>query len=103
MWRRLAEDYEVAYISEPLMALASRETAPRLWGEAESLSQKQIEQMFREARIRHFYGRPTRLRLELARHRAFTARVRVYRVGSIAKSWLRRVGGKATGRVRSSS
>jgi hypothetical protein len=103
MWLRLAENYDVAYIAEPLIGLASRETVPRIWGDAEKLTQKHIERMFREARIRHFGGRPARQRLELMRHRAYIARVRVYRAGSIVKSWLRRVGGKATGRVRSSS
>jgi len=92
MWMRLAEESDVAYISEPLIGLPSRETVPRLWGGGERPVQKQAERMFREARIRHYRNKPVRLILELTRHAAFVAAVRAFRGASRAKAALRRMG-----------
>jgi hypothetical protein len=96
MWMRLAEHYDVAYIAEPPIGWPSTEALPnsREGVVAAEKLRNQIERIFRETRIRHFHGRPTRLRLELAQHRALIARVRAYYVGSVVKVWLRRVAGK---------
>ena len=105
MWLRLAERYEVAYIAEPLIGLPSPDAVPKSWKGVPAAKdmRRQGEKMFWEARVRHYHDRPVRLRLELIRHRAYVARVRVYRAGSIVKSWLRRVAGKVSGRVRNGS
>jgi glycosyltransferase involved in cell wall biosynthesis len=78
MWMRLAEEFDVAYLREPLITLACRETVPRLWGDAEKLSQTQLEGMFREARLRRYHDRPASLAGEMMRHFSFVAASRVF-------------------------
>lgn len=93
MWMRLAESFDVAYISEPLISLASRQAAPRLWGGAEDLVQKQIERMFWEARLRHYQSQRTRLLLEVLRHEAFALTNRAYSFACISKARVTRAFG----------
>ena len=80
MWMRLAEDYDVAYIPEPLIGLPTNEALPKSWtGVAAAASMRmQIEQMFLEARRRFYRGRRARLLLELMKHRLFIAMARSY-------------------------
>jgi glycosyltransferase involved in cell wall biosynthesis len=70
LYLRLAETNCVAYIPEPLIGLASRETVPKLFRPPP----KQLaRQLFREARMRHYRGRPLRLIAEMLRHWTFVA------------------------------
>jgi glycosyltransferase involved in cell wall biosynthesis len=70
LYLRLAETNCVAYVPEPLIGLASRETVPKLFRPA---SKRLIRQVFREARERHYQGRPLRLLAEMFRHWTFAA------------------------------
>ena len=76
MWLRLAEKFDVAYVADPLITLASREAVPRSWGGAEQLTQEQTERMFWEARMRHYNRRPARRWAEAIRHLAFVVAMR---------------------------
>ncbi len=78
MWLRLAESYHVAYIDEPLISLPHRETMPRQITLEYKKELRRAEQMFWEARIRHFRTRPLRLALEVIRHEAFVVANRVW-------------------------
>jgi glycosyltransferase involved in cell wall biosynthesis len=69
LYLRLAETNCVAYVPEPLIGLASRETVPRLF----RVSQRLVREAFREARMRHYRDRPLRLRAEMLRHWTFAA------------------------------
>jgi glycosyltransferase involved in cell wall biosynthesis len=70
LYLRLAETNWVAYVSEPLIGLASRATVPKLFRPPPKRLARQI---FREARLRHYRGRPVRLRAEMLRHWTFVA------------------------------
>jgi glycosyltransferase involved in cell wall biosynthesis len=69
LYMRLAETNCVAYVPEPLIGLASRETVPKLFRHPQRL----VRRAFWEARVRHYRGRPLRLRAEMLRHWTFTA------------------------------
>jgi glycosyltransferase involved in cell wall biosynthesis len=71
MWMRLAEDSSVAYIDEPLLTLPSREVVPRLFTLSRKDEVKTCRQIFWEARMRHYRGRPLRRAMEAGRHGAF--------------------------------
>jgi glycosyltransferase involved in cell wall biosynthesis len=73
MWMRLADEYDVAYISEPLINLPCRESVPRKWGGAEECAHVSIDRMFWEARMRHYRDRPIRRFGEAVRHVGFVA------------------------------
>ena len=67
---RLAESNCIAYVPEPLVGLASREAVPKLFRPP---PKRLARQVFLEARLRHYRGRPIRLRAELLRHWVFAA------------------------------
>ena len=69
MYLRLAETNCVAYVPEPLIGLASREAVPKLFRHP----QRSVRRAFWEARVRHYRGRPLRLRAEMLRHWTFAA------------------------------
>lgn len=69
LYLRLAETNRVAYISEALIGLASREAVPKLFIPPRRL----VPRLFREARERHYRGRPLRLIAEMLRHWIFAA------------------------------
>ena len=73
MWLRLAEQFDIAYVPEPLIIRASREAVPRIWNGAERLTQRYVRRMFWESRLRHYKGSPVRLLAEVVRHGAFVA------------------------------
>jgi glycosyltransferase involved in cell wall biosynthesis len=73
MWMRLAEDFCVAYVDEPLVTLPSRDVAPRLFSLRPGEEARTLRQMFWEARMRHYRDRPFRRALEAGRHGVFTA------------------------------
>lgn len=73
MWMRLAEDFEVCYIDEPLIAVTSREVAPHQFDDSVGHVQPLVERIFWEARMRHYHDRPIRRFGEAIRHAAFTA------------------------------
>ena len=70
LYMRLAETNCVAYVSEPLIGLASREAVPKLFRPA---PKRLVRRAFREARVRHYRDRPLRLRAEMLRHWTFAA------------------------------
>jgi GT2 family glycosyltransferase len=86
MWLRLAEHFDVAYVSEPLIVLPCREAVPRIWNGAEALAQRQVERMFWEARMRHYHHRPVGQSIEAIRHCSFAAAARGWQVAC----WLNR-------------
>jgi glycosyltransferase involved in cell wall biosynthesis len=69
LYMRLAETNHVAYLPEALIGLASREAVPKLFNPPHRL----VPQAFREARVRHYRGRPLRLIAEMPRHWIFHA------------------------------
>jgi glycosyltransferase involved in cell wall biosynthesis len=69
LYLRLAETNCVAYVPEPLIGLASRETVPKLFRHPQRL----VRRAFREARVRHYRDRPIRLLAEMLRHWTFAA------------------------------
>jgi|SRR5665213_481190 len=87
MWMRLAETYDVAYVSEPLITLPSHESVPRNF----EIPQKIARQIFWEARLRHFEGQPLRLFMEAGRHTRFATYCSAYRGLCRLRRTLRRV------------
>jgi glycosyltransferase involved in cell wall biosynthesis len=73
MWLRLAENYAVAYVPEPLIDLSSREAVPSHWIGGRRKGKRITRRIFWEARMRHYRDRPIRRSLEAARHHAFVA------------------------------
>jgi glycosyltransferase involved in cell wall biosynthesis len=73
MWMRLAEDFDVCYIDEPLIAVTSREVAPHQFDDSVGHVQPLVERIFWEARMRHYHRRPMRRFREAIRHAAFVA------------------------------
>jgi glycosyltransferase involved in cell wall biosynthesis len=73
MWMCLAEEFDVAYVNEPLLTLPSREVVPRLFSLSHREQTRTLHKIFWEARMRHYRGRPTRRGLEGVRHLAFVA------------------------------
>ena len=67
LYLRLAETNCVAYVPEPLIGLASRETVPKFFRHPQRL----VRRAFREARVRHYRDRPLRLWAEMFRHWTF--------------------------------
>ena len=70
LYLKLAETNCVAYVPEPLVGFASRETVPKLFHPP---PKRLIRQVFLEARVRHYQGRPVRLLAEMLRHWTFAA------------------------------
>jgi len=89
MWMRLAEDFEVCYIDEPLIALASGEVSPHQFDDSVGRVRPLLEQMFWEARMRHYRNRPTRRFAEAIRHCSFVAANRTWQFACAAKRHLR--------------
>lgn len=77
-WMRLAEDLDVCYIDEPLIAITSREVSPHQFADRFSHVQPFLEQMFWEARMRHYHTRPIRRFGEAIRHWTFVAAARAW-------------------------
>lgn len=89
MWLRLAERFDVAYVSEPLIAFGARDQEPRQWHYGWLREQRIVERIFWEARRRHFRGRPCRLALEVARHALYVVAARGYKGLVAARGRLR--------------
>jgi glycosyltransferase EpsE len=70
LYMRLAETGCVAYVPEPLIGLASRETVPKLFRPP---PKRLARRVFREARVRHYRGRPLQFVAEMLRHWTFVA------------------------------
>jgi len=87
LYLRLAGTNCVAYVPEPLIGLASREKVPKLFRPA---PKQLVRQLFLEARVRHYRGRPLRLLAEMFRHWTFAAiDVSVGPVCSALSGWQR--------------
>jgi glycosyltransferase involved in cell wall biosynthesis len=78
MWMRLAEDFDVCYIDEPLIALRSTEVAPHQFDDRVGHAQPLVERMFWEARMRHYRHHPIHRLGEAARHCSFVAGSRTW-------------------------
>lgn len=89
MWFRIAERFDVAYVDEPLIGLPHRKVLPRgpMPGEHEEL--RYLEQIYLEARKRHFESRPVRRSIELARHWSHVFAARSYKKVTAAVRVLR--------------
>jgi glycosyltransferase involved in cell wall biosynthesis len=85
MWMRLAENYDVCYIKEALIGITSRELSPHQFDDNRRRIQPMIEQMFWEARMRHYRGRPILIIAETLRHLAFMLASRVFNLLLSAK------------------
>ena len=86
LYMRLAETNFVAYIPDALVGLASREAVPKLFIPPRHL----VPRLFREARERHYRGRPIRLRAEMLRHWIFVAiYVASYPMLNVMSGWKR--------------
>jgi glycosyltransferase involved in cell wall biosynthesis len=71
MWMKLAENFRVAYVDEPLLTLPSRESVPRLFSIGTRAERRTLRRMFWEARMRHYHEHAFRRALEAGRHAAF--------------------------------
>jgi glycosyltransferase involved in cell wall biosynthesis len=71
MWMRLAERYEVAYVKEPLIRIVDHALLPRQFELPHE--DRLLQQMFWEARMRHYRSRPLRRLVEAGRHAGFVA------------------------------
>ncbi|MEX2553230.1 MAG: glycosyltransferase family 2 protein [Actinomycetota bacterium] len=72
LWMRLSEDYDVAFVNEPLIDLASRDRKPEDWGTSSREARHLVRQAFASARARHYSGHSLRRSFELMRHMAFS-------------------------------
>jgi glycosyltransferase involved in cell wall biosynthesis len=79
MWMKLAENNDVAYVSEPLITLLARESLPSNWIIPGDLAR----QIFWEARMRHFGHRPVRQFGEAIRHASFATACRAYNAACV--------------------
>ena len=70
-WMRLAEQFWVAYVDEPLIGLRNSAIAPHQFDDHSGRERGVTRRMFWEARLRHFRTRPLRLFAEAFRHLAF--------------------------------
>ena len=80
MWMRLAEHYYIAYINEPLISLPCKTAIPRQFALAFWEEQRTLEQIFWEARLRHYNKRYTRLLIEIIRHISFVIAARSWKL-----------------------
>lgn len=72
LWMRLCERYDVAFVDEPLILLASRNRLPQDWGTTKRQQRKLVRRAFRSARARHYSEDPWRRVVEFSRHFAFS-------------------------------
>ena len=79
MWMRLAENYFVAYIDEPLITLPSKKKVQHEFTLPFWQEQHTLERMFWEARLRHYHGRYFWLLLEIMRHISFALASRTWK------------------------
>jgi glycosyltransferase involved in cell wall biosynthesis len=89
MWMRLAEDFEVCYIDEPLIAVTSRDVAPHQFDDSVGHVQPLVRRMFWEARMRHYHRRPARRLAEAIRHWSFVAASRAWHFACAVKGRVR--------------
>lgn len=71
MWMRLAEEFDVCYVDEPLVTMISPVVAPHQFDDRAARALATSDAMFWEARMRHYRDRPMRRRAEAIRHFAF--------------------------------
>jgi len=89
LWMRLAEEFDVCYVDAPLISVTSREVTPHQFDDNSSHVQSLLEQMFWEARMRHYQGRPMRRLIEMGRHAGFVVAARAFLLLLRANSTLR--------------
>jgi glycosyltransferase involved in cell wall biosynthesis len=85
MWMRLAEEFDVCYIDEPLIAVTSTGVAPHQFDDNINHTQPLLQQMFWEARMRHYRDCPIRRFREAIRHFSFVAASRGWSLACIIK------------------
>lgn len=76
MWLRLAENYDVAYVAEPLIRIISHDKLPQQFMLDDEASL--LHRMFWESRMRHYQDRKIRRAVEAARHIAYITKLRIY-------------------------
>lgn len=81
MWLRLAGQYDVAYVDEPLIGLAHRTALPRKQIISGREERNSVRQAFREARMRRYEGHMARLTVELGRHYVYGTWTDAYQLG----------------------
>jgi glycosyltransferase involved in cell wall biosynthesis len=72
MWMRLAENWDVAYIDEPLIALPSPKVLKHEFPLSHWKSHRLVTRIFREAVCRHYAGDTRRLARALCRHYCYS-------------------------------
>lgn len=72
LWMRICERYDVAFVDEPLIILASGKRLPQQWGTTKRHQRILVRRAFRSARMRHYSDDPWNRWAEIARHLAFT-------------------------------
>jgi glycosyltransferase involved in cell wall biosynthesis len=89
MWMRLAEEFDVCYVDEPLIKLRSIDVSPHQFRDDSSHVLRILRHIFWEARTRHYRGRSLRTLAETIRHVGFGAAARSLIFASAVKRTLR--------------
>jgi len=89
MWMRLAEEFDVCYVDEPLITITSRLVAPHQFDDRAARTLAAADAMFWEARMRHYRDRPIRKIGEGVRHLAFVWALSGMNVASRINHFLR--------------
>jgi glycosyltransferase involved in cell wall biosynthesis len=89
MWMRLAEEFDVCYVDTPLISVTSGELAPHQFDDRLTHVKPLLEQMFWEARMRHYRDRTVRRLVEAGRHAGFAAAFQAYLLMIRANSVIR--------------
>ncbi len=79
MWFRIAEQYDIAFVPEPLIDLPSKDVMPHLFGKRALACHATIFKMFWKARCRHYRRRPARLARELGKQVCYFTHSRIRR------------------------
>lgn len=90
MWLRMAENFEVCYVPEPLISLPSKKVMPNLFDNKVGKALQASERMFLDARLRHWRDKPVRLICELLRHYSFLLTHRSWQMALALRRTLRR-------------
>jgi glycosyltransferase involved in cell wall biosynthesis len=92
MWLRLSERYWAAYVADPLITLANRNTLPRDWSASRRYEKRLVRRMFWEARTRHYRGQPARAMAEAMKHGGFTIADSAYEAALATRHQLKLAG-----------
>jgi glycosyltransferase involved in cell wall biosynthesis len=96
MWMRLAEEFDVCYLDEPLIAVTSRAVSPHQFDDRFSCVQPLMERMFWRARMRHYRGNQLLRAAEAARHVVYSIAFQGWTLTCIAKARMRNLVARRT-------